>query len=575
MIDPRAGVAAATRLPGSMAPEQQLGWALLGEALQLSGAEAGALQWLTGPQEQASLLQWKASAFNLPPGWGAPPQAGREEGWLKVALSLADSRHVLAAWQRQATATSTAPVGQAEQVYAVLSLLQTGPGAVLPGGGEGPLGDLARLAALQIEAGLNRERLDRENRALRAMARVAITLDPQSGESEVAGRALDLALQLGGFSRGALLLRQHGGALELSVARGMEPLEEEALRACPLDPYRSPQLALLAGSGSLSPQQLQAHPGLGPCFSPALKRFRSLPMGDARGLLGLLVLANEEAAGSFDEGLFDAVGPVLASQAGRAVETARLVAELAESKQRLESATDSLLQAERLADIGRLAAAVAHQIRNPLTIISATAELMIERLGPEHPLSPELERLAGKVSDTEAIVRDLMQLGKPLQVRMGRAGVVDRLRNVAQFVRAKAEGQGVRLVLAPSAGVDEAWMDPAQLERCLLDLSLNALQSMENGGVLELGCAPAGPAGVEAWVQDDGKGLAGLDPAQIFEPFISRRLGGTGLGLYNVQRVCQAMGASISGCERAEGRGARFSIILGRGELAPRPIHPA
>jgi signal transduction histidine kinase len=266
---------------------------------------------------------------------------------------------------------------------------------------------------------------------------------------------------------------------------------------------------------------------------------------------------------------------VLASQAGRAVETARLVSELAESKLRLEATTDSLLQAERLAAIGRLAAAVAHQIRNPLTIISATAELMIERLGPEHALSAELERLAGKVSDTEAIVRDLMQLGKPLTVRLSRAPIAERLKNVAMFMKAKAEGQGVRLVLAPSPAIESAWMDPAQLERCLLDLCLNSLQSMEGGGTLELGCAPHGEGLAEIWVQDDGKGLAGVDPAQLFEPFISRRLGGTGLGLYNVQRVCQAMGARIHGHERVDGKGARFVILVERGDLAPSPIQSA
>jgi signal transduction histidine kinase len=98
---------------------------------------------------------------------------------------------------------------------------------------------------------------------------------------------------------------------------------------------------------------------------------------------------------------------------------------------------------------------------------------------------------------------------------------------------------------------------------------------VDGGGVLELGCAPHGEGLVEVWVQDDGKGLGGVDPAQLFEPFISRRLGGTGLGLYNVQRVCQAMGAHIHGHERVDGRGARFVILLERGELAPRPIQSA
>jgi signal transduction histidine kinase len=548
-----------------------MGWALLESACRLAGADAGALQWLAGPQEQDCLMLWRSSAFSMPQGWGSQPWPAAEEGWQQAGAGLSESRHLLDGWQRTAGASHSHPVGADGQVFAVLHLLRgvsAGPG--MPEENES-LADLARLAALQIESELNRVRLDRENRALRALARVAVALDPLGSEASVTAQALELAMQIGGFGRGVFLLRQGDGGLYLSASQGLDPLEIQALQSCPLDPARSPQLAMLAGFGSLSPEQLKNHPGLGPAFPSAYKRFRCQALNDGQGLLGLILLADHQPAAGFDEGLFDAFGPVLGSQAARAVETSRLVSELAESKRRLEQTTQSLLQAERLAAIGRLAAGVAHQIRNPLTTISATTELMMERLGPEHPMVPELERLAQKVSDTEAIVRDLMQLGRPLPVSLQRCPIQERLRNVAQFLGPKAERQGVRLVLEQPAKSETAWMDPVHLESCLLDLGLYALQGLEEGGQLALG-ALAGESSLQVWVRDDGKGLAGVPAETVFEPFVSRRLGGTGLRLYYVQRLCQAMGASVQAEEMPQSKGIRMSIFLDQGDGPPSPL---
>jgi signal transduction histidine kinase len=566
-----AGVAAAARLPSAAEPQQGMGWALLESACRLAGADAGALQWLAGPQEQDCLLRWRSGDFSIPRGWGSRPRQAGQDGWLCAEADLAGSRHVLDGWQRGAGASHSHPVGSDGQVFAVIHLLRSAPAGAEAQPEDGSLADLTRLAALQIESELNRVRLCRENQALRALARVAVLLDPLSAESAITGQALELAMQIGGFSRGAILLRQDGGALHLSVSQGLDPMETQALLACPLDPRRSPQLALLGAFGSLSPEQLQAHPGLGPAFPSSYKRFRCQPLNDGAGLLGLILLADEAPVAGFDEGLFDAFGPVLGGQAARAVETARLVNELADSKRRLEQATESLLHAERLAAIGRLAAGVAHQIRNPLTTISATTELMMERLGPEHALVPELERLAQKVSDTEAIVRDLMQLGRPLPVHLQRCGIQERLVNVGQFLRPKAEGQGVDLRMEPPASAETAWMDPAQLESCLLDLGLAALQGLGSGGRIELGAAVSG-ASLQVWVTDNGKGLSGVPPETVFEPFVSRRLGGTGLRLYYVQRLCQAMGAAVQAEELPQAKGTRMSIFLDRGEAAPAAL---
>jgi len=555
------------RLARAKADRESIAWALMAEACAISGAGAAAFLPLQEAKGQACLLQW-APAFPAPDPEALQPLEGP---WplARARATASRAKAVLAGWERAASALASHPVSSAGRVLAVLRLYSAGSAGLV----QEPPPELLDLAGRLMESELIRGALDRENRALRALAAQAAAPAPAADEATLAGQALHLAMDLGGFDRGVALL-QEDGLLKACAAEGLDPLAHAALQACPLDPARSRSLVALARGGGLSPVHLQAHPGLGPCFGTELPRFRCQPLFEGEQLLGLLLLGDAGDGHKLDESPFDAVALLLADQASRSLRTSRLIAALDASRRRLEQTMATLVQAEQLAVIGRMAAAVAHQVRNPLSVIAATTEMMAERLDPGDPLRADLAVLALKVSDTEAIVRELMQLGRPLAPKLRRVGVEALLQSIAGFVGPKAAAAGVRVVVR-AAGLPQApWIDPDLLERCLLDLALNAVQVAPRGGRVELGCGPAADAGqVEAWVQDDGPGLGTGDRDQLFEPFVSRRAGGTGLGLYNVRRICHALGARITAGDSTQGPGARFSLFLHAGPLPPEPVH--
>jgi signal transduction histidine kinase len=250
---------------------------------------------------------------------------------------------------------------------------------------------------------------------------------------------------------------------------------------------------------------------------------------------------------------------------------ADLVSELEGKRADLASAMQTLLKGERLAVLGQLAAAVAHQIRNPLSVIGAHVELMMGELGESHSHYATLEIMNRKVSQTEAIIRELMELAKPLGLSQAPCSLLERLESISRFIAPKCRLQSVELRLRCKDGLPQVWLDASQFERCLLDLAINALQQMPSGGILELNCDRLGDSSIRLSVEDSGPGIRPEHLQRIFEPFFSQRPGGTGLGLYNVRRICQEMGIEIGAENRGQG-GACFHLTVPISDSRPDPI---
>jgi signal transduction histidine kinase len=250
---------------------------------------------------------------------------------------------------------------------------------------------------------------------------------------------------------------------------------------------------------------------------------------------------------------------------------ADLVSELGKKSVDLEAALQTMVNRERLAILGQLAAAVAHQIRNPLSVIGAHVELMMGELGEGHGHYGTLSTISRKVSQTESIIRELMELARPLALQLSRCNLHDRLESIARFIAPKCRLQKVEVRVESEESLPQVWLDATQFERCLLDLAINALQQMPSGGVLDLACRRINGSEIELCVQDSGPGIRAEHMKRIFEPFFSLRPGGTGLGLYNVRRICQEMGIEIS-VENGPNGGASFNLVLPLCEEKPAPI---
>jgi signal transduction histidine kinase len=229
--------------------------------------------------------------------------------------------------------------------------------------------------------------------------------------------------------------------------------------------------------------------------------------------------------------------------------------------ERLQRQQRDLMRAEQLAAVGQLAAGVAHEIRNPLTGIKMLIEAA-KRPGNARLLDAEdldmIHREIGRLEQTVQGLLDFARLPPPQRTRCDVRELVGR---AWELVRARAEQQGVTLVLpAPDRPVT-AFVDCNQMHTVLVNLFLNALDAMPGGGRVEV-CWEENPSNrVRLTVADAGGGIPADMADRLFTPFATNKPAGTGLGLSLSARIVQEHGGTIRGANRPAG-GACFAIEL-------------
>jgi two-component system sensor histidine kinase PilS (NtrC family) len=255
----------------------------------------------------------------------------------------------------------------------------------------------------------------------------------------------------------------------------------------------------------------------------------------------------------------------LADTRGKALGTAVIFQDLTS----LRAMEEAVTRSERLADLGRVAAGLAHELRNPLASMMGSVEL----LRSDSDSAEEGRRLLGIVlreaGRLEKLVTEFLAFARPAPLRPRRTDLA-LLAGETLDVFAH-DPTGASLTIERALSPASADVDPDRLRQVLWNLLLNARQAVEATGRAAGRVAVAagqGPAGPWLSVEDDGIGIDPADRQRIFVPFYSTREQGTGLGLATVHRVVEAHGGSIE-VESEPGRGARFTVRL------PPPSPPA
>jgi signal transduction histidine kinase len=199
-----------------------------------------------------------------------------------------------------------------------------------------------------------------------------------------------------------------------------------------------------------------------------------------------------------------------------------------------------LAQADRLAALGRVAAGVAHEIRNPIGAMRLKAENALGQ--PAERQRAALETILGQIDRLDRLCESLLAASRPLTLDPKRVAVEEWLGAAIAGVRERPEAQNKRLTTACS--VSEARLDPDLLRRALENLVLNALQHTPEGGVVHV-AATVEDEILRFTVSDTGPGVGEDVRRHIFEPFVSARGGGTGLGLAIVREIAEAHGGTV------------------------------
>ena len=243
---------------------------------------------------------------------------------------------------------------------------------------------------------------------------------------------------------------------------------------------------------------------------------------------------------------------LLADQIAIAIDDSRLL----EENLRLER---ELAERERLASLGRMAATVAHEIKNPLSAIKSIAQVMREDEGLRNEYERDLGLIVGETDRLSQSVTQLLSFARKESPSAQPLSVDELLRSVVDLFRANAREHGIVLDCDVKVEAQLAGKSVSALRDALSNLLLNALQATPHGGRVEV-LAAASDGELLISVQDSGAGVAADLRERIWEPFFTTRQRGTGLGLAIVRKRVQEVGGSASLDVSRNGRGALFVL---------------
>ena len=213
--------------------------------------------------------------------------------------------------------------------------------------------------------------------------------------------------------------------------------------------------------------------------------------------------------------------------------------------------------------LGELAAGVAHDLRNPLTIVKATAESMARKERTHAEVDEHVQIITRNIEKAERTIAALLNLGKPRELALRDASLHELLAEVTALIAVQYRDKGVQLIQEPGSDV-RVETDPKLLLRALLNLVINALHASEKGSRVRLRVREfhLGDSRMAAIVVEDrGTGLSREVRQRLFTPFFTTKEEGTGLGLLSCRRILDDLGGRI-GLFPRNWRGTRAVILL-------------
>lgn len=240
----------------------------------------------------------------------------------------------------------------------------------------------------------------------------------------------------------------------------------------------------------------------------------------------------------------------------------RLAGEVRRLRDQLDEKNRELARRERLAALGEMAAGVAHEIRNPLSGINLYASVLCQDLSDRPPCRQLAEKIVTGVRTLDGIVGDILVFANQTPPETHAVPVAQVVGAVVDLVEPERRAANTTIHVAPSVAGAEVMADFNQLQRAILNVTLNAIEAAGSEGNVWVSVAKEGGG---TWtsidIADDGPGI---DPSildRVFNPFFTTKDSGTGLGLAIAHGIVEAHGGRVS-VETRPGGGARFRLIV-------------
>jgi two-component system, NtrC family, sensor histidine kinase HydH len=279
-------------------------------------------------------------------------------------------------------------------------------------------------------------------------------------------------------------------------------------------------------------------------------------------MLGVVTLDDTERARVFTQAEIQRTTAVC-QQIALALLSARLYEDLRKSYAELARAQAELIERERLAALGEMAASVAHEVRNPLGVIFNSLGSLRRLLQPEGDVRLLLDIVGEEADRLNRMVGDLLDYSRPLRPSLQAVALQPLLEEAIASARRPGEESSVEVKLEIEPDLPPVRADARLLRQAVVNLVTNSLQAMPHGGVLTVNAARVlSDAGAQARiaVNDTGVGVPPEARSKVFQPFFTTKPTGTGLGLAVVKRIVEGHGgrALLADCER----GTEFHLIL-------------
>ena len=215
-------------------------------------------------------------------------------------------------------------------------------------------------------------------------------------------------------------------------------------------------------------------------------------------------------------------------------------------------------RSRHLNSIGSLAAGVAHEIRNPLSSIKGFAVYFKERLAGNKEDEQTADVMIAETERLNRVISQLIEFARPLELKKEKVQFAKLVQHTIKLINADAQKNKISIEISAAAEMPMVEVDPDKIKQVLLNIFLNCLVALKDGGKLKIEFAPAAD-NLTVIISDNGAGIKELDLPKIYDPYFTSKPAGTGLGLAVVQKIMEAHGGRIN-VESAIGIGTKVYL---------------